>query len=50
MNLEQVQSEAQARIAAVSDLAALDQLRVEYLGKSGSVTAILKSLGALAPM
>ena len=49
MNLEQVQSEAQARIAAVSDLAALDQLRVEYLGKSGSVTAILKSLGALAP-
>jgi phenylalanyl-tRNA synthetase alpha chain len=35
------------RIAAAPDLAALDQLRVEALGKSGSVTALLKSLGGM---
>ncbi len=35
------------RIAAAADLSALDALRVETLGKSGSVTAMLKSLGAM---
>ena len=32
---------------AAADLAALEQLRVAALGKSGSVTALLKSLGAM---
>ena len=36
-----------ARIAAAADLPALDALRVETLGKSGSVTAMLKSLGGM---
>ncbi|MEQ7874075.1 phenylalanine--tRNA ligase subunit alpha [Sphingomonas sp. ASV193] len=36
-----------ARISAAPDLGALDQLRVETLGKSGSVTALLKTLGAM---
>ena len=35
------------RIAAAEDLAALEALRVASLGKSGSVTALLKSLGAM---
>ena len=35
------------RIHAAPDLAALDKLRVAALGKSGSVTALLKSLGAM---
>ena len=32
-------------IAAAPDLAALEQLRVAALGKSGAITALLKSLG-----
>ena len=37
------------QISAAGDLAALDQLRVSALGKAGSVTALLKSLGAMTP-
>ena len=37
------------RIAAASDLTALEQLRVSSLGKSGSITALLKSLGPMTP-
>ncbi|MEO6113629.1 MAG: phenylalanine--tRNA ligase subunit alpha [Sphingomicrobium sp.] len=36
-----------SRISAADDLAALEALRVTSLGKSGSVTALLKSLGAM---
>ena len=42
-------SEARARIGAAADLAALEALRVEYLGKQGSVSALLKTLGAMSP-
>jgi phenylalanyl-tRNA synthetase alpha chain len=42
-------SDARARIESAADLAALDALRVELLGKSGSVTALLKTLGSLSP-
>jgi phenylalanyl-tRNA synthetase alpha chain len=45
----ELESEALARIDAAADLAALDALRVEYLGKQGSVSSLLKSLGAMAP-
>ena len=41
--------EARGRIETVPDLAALEALRVEYLGKQGSVSALLKTLGAMAP-
>jgi len=44
-----LESEARARIGAAADLPALEALRVEYLGKQGSVSALLKSLGAMAP-
>jgi phenylalanyl-tRNA synthetase alpha chain len=36
-------------IAAASDEAALEAVRVAALGKSGSVTALLKTLGAMTP-
>ena len=35
------------RIAAAPDLKELEALRVAALGKSGSVTALLKSLGSM---
>ena len=35
------------QIAAAPDLKALEELRVAALGKSGSITAMLKSLGAM---
>jgi phenylalanyl-tRNA synthetase alpha chain len=44
-----LESEARARIGAAADLSALEALRVEYLGKQGSVSALLKSLGGMAP-
>jgi phenylalanyl-tRNA synthetase alpha chain len=37
------------RIAAAGDLQSLDQLRVSALGKSGEITALLKSLGKMSP-
>ena len=37
------------RIAAADSLGGLEALRVAALGKSGSVTALLKSLGAMDP-
>ncbi len=42
-------AEALQAIEASSDEASLDALRVAYLGKKGSLTAQLKSLGQLAP-
>ncbi|WP_374281281.1 phenylalanine--tRNA ligase subunit alpha [Novosphingobium sp.] len=42
-------NEAQARIAAAPDLDALEKLRVEFLGKQGSISALLKTLGGLSP-
>lgn len=48
-DLSQLVAHMQPRIAACEDLAALDALKVELLGKKGAVTAQLKALGALAP-
>jgi phenylalanyl-tRNA synthetase alpha chain len=44
-----LEDQACARIAAAADLSALEALRVEYLGKQGSVSGLLKTLGAMAP-
>jgi phenylalanyl-tRNA synthetase alpha chain len=48
-NLEPLANEAKAAINAADDAAALEQLRVDYLGKKGQVTALLKGLGQLPP-
>lgn len=46
--LEQIAAESQAAIDAAPDLATLEQLRVELLGKKGRLTDLLKGLGALS--
>ena len=40
--------QALARIAQASELDALEQLRVEFMGKQGSISGLLKTLGALS--
>ncbi|MGK0499756.1 MAG: phenylalanyl-tRNA synthetase alpha chain [Oceanicoccus sp.] len=47
-NLESQAVEAREAIASAEDTAALDQVRVDYLGKKGSITGLLKSLGKLS--
>ncbi len=44
-DLETLQAETEAALAAAPDLRALDAIRVGVLGKSGRLTALLKSLG-----
>lgn len=47
-NLEALAAEAAAKISAAQDGRALEQLRVDYLGKKGHITALLKGLGKLS--
>jgi phenylalanyl-tRNA synthetase alpha chain len=47
LDIEKLVAEATGGIEAVADVAALDQVRVQYLGKSGSLTGELKKLGTL---
>ena len=49
MTIDSMGSEALARIAAAEDATALESLRIEFLGKQGSVSALLKTLGAMSP-
>lgn len=46
-NLEALTQEALNKVEDARELAALDQVRVEYLGKKGNITALLKGLGKL---
>lgn len=47
-NLETLAEQARSAIDNAQDAAALDQVRVEYLGKKGSITGLLKGLGKLS--
>lgn len=47
-NLEHIISEAQRDFAACASIADLEQAKARYLGKSGSLTEALKSLGKLS--
>ena len=47
--LEHITAQGLKAVAAASDTAALDQVRVSFLGKKGSLTRQLKSLGKLPP-
>ncbi len=49
MDYAQTGREAQARIESAADLDALEALRVEFLGKQGSVSGLLKTLGKMTP-
>lgn len=48
-NLASLTEEAIRAIETSGDVAALDQVRVEYLGKKGRLTDLLKGLGGLSP-
>ena len=46
--LAQIRADALASIQKVDTAAALDALRVKYLGKKGELTAVLKQMGKLS--
>jgi phenylalanyl-tRNA synthetase alpha chain len=48
-DIQTMTTDALARIAAAADLGALEGVRVELLGKQGTVTALLKTLGQMSP-
>jgi len=48
-DLTNLESELSAAVARAGDLAALDAVRVAALGKTGSISNLLKSLGAMSP-
>ena len=49
MNLSAILQEALAAVAAANDIPALEEVRVTFMGKKGSITELLKSLGAMDP-
>ncbi|MFT7373288.1 MAG: phenylalanyl-tRNA synthetase alpha chain, partial [Oleiphilaceae bacterium] len=46
-NLEQLVQNAIDAVGAADEISVLDQVRVEYLGKRGQITQLLKSLGKI---
>jgi phenylalanyl-tRNA synthetase alpha chain len=48
-NLDQLVQSANQAVADAITIAELDQVRVDFLGKKGQITALLKSLGKLDP-
>lgn len=47
--LEDLRRSALAEVEAAADLSSLERVRVAYLGKKGSLTAVLRGLGSLPP-
>jgi len=47
--VNEIQQRARAAIEASGNLQELDDLRVQFLGKKGEITALLKTLGAMEP-
>lgn len=47
--LEAIKNQAMEKLARVSDIRELEDLKVAYLGKKGELTGILKKMGALSP-
>jgi len=48
-DIAKLEQEILASVASAKDEAALESVRVSALGKSGSVSALLKTLGAMTP-
>jgi phenylalanyl-tRNA synthetase alpha chain len=48
-DLSTLEAELSAAVAGAGDLAALEAVRVAALGKSGSISGLLKSLGGMSP-
>lgn len=49
MELKEILAAAKAAVAEAESPAQLDDVRVEYMGKKGKITDLLKSLGKLSP-
>ena len=47
--IESIKQEFLAKIAEVSNMEEIEKLRVEFLGKKGAFTQVLRSMGALTP-
>ena len=47
--IDRIRDETLARVAAAADPRALDEVRVEALGKKGAITGLMKQLGGLSP-
>ncbi len=48
-DIEKLQAEATAAVEASDSLGRLESLRVAYLGKQGSISALMKTLGKMSP-
>jgi phenylalanyl-tRNA synthetase alpha chain len=48
-DLETLAARARGSVDACASLAAIEELKVEFFGKKGAITALLKTLGSLAP-
>jgi phenylalanyl-tRNA synthetase alpha chain len=48
-NLAAIENEARRDVAGASSLVALGEIRARFLGKKGSVSTLLRGIGALAP-
>ena len=48
-HLQSIQQQALAEIEKADSIAALDQVRVQFLGKKGLITGQLKTLGSMDP-
>ena len=48
-DLEELERALLARLAAANDETSLEALRVEALGKQGSISALMKNLGSMSP-
>ena len=49
MNLENILAQALEAVASANEIAQLEEIRVNYLGKKGEITSLLKTLGKIAP-
>ena len=47
--IDQLRSEVLAAVTAASDVPALENVRVDALGKKGRVTGLMKNLGTMSP-
>ena len=47
--LNKIRQTAEEKLAGITELSALEELRIQYLGKKGELTAVLKGMGALTP-
>ncbi len=48
-DLDQLKTDALTRIENAPDAAALEALRIEFLGKQGSISGLMKTLGKMTP-